>query len=275
MSSEEYRTILEHYSGYYIYRFSTPDDILIVKMSFQDHLILQKIFIENNELVEGDRIVLEQITDFGNRIITFTEKGIEFNRNSPSINAGNYYVTYNPNERNIGVILRFLVNINIPRENNTSSTGFNLETSFFTKNSNEVIDIVANKLFYPSEEALRYTGRFIFYEYEVINIINMGIPFTVEEIRNDEIVVETDRQYLVGKHISTYHTNWCGRASSRNGQVSLGGIYIDGHNFSNTIIYYYVDYNTIIYENTWVGIVNDEEKRINYKIIFKRENISE
>ena len=62
-------------------------------------------------------------------------------------------------------------------------------------------------------------------------------------------------------------------ASSRNGQVFLGGVNIDGLNYANTISYYFVDYNTIIYENTWVGIVNDEKREINYKIIFKRVNI--
>ena len=273
-SSDEYRAILEDYLGYYIDRHSTPDNIRIVKLSFQDHLIVQKIFIENNEIVEGDRIVLEQIINYGwGGIIIFVENGVEYvcHSHNPNIN----FVTYNPSEENTGAILRYILNINYPSEKIGSINWLNKETSFFTKNDNEVIDIIYNRLFFPSDWLTKYTGSFVFYEYEIVDIRNMEIPFSVEEIRNDKIIVETDRQYLVSRHISTYHANWCIMTSIRNDQVTLGGVNMDGDNWFHSIRIYFIDHNTIIYDDIRGRLIDNIEERINYKVVFRREGISE
>jgi hypothetical protein len=274
---EEYKTIFENYYGYYIYKYNEAEK-LIIKFSFQEHLILQRVFIENGRLVEGDKIVLEQITDYYDGIKIFTEKGIEFNHDSLSNNSGYHYVVYNPNEKHTVIIFRFKVFIHFSMENYSNLTILELESSFFTKNSDEVIDIFNNFWASPTDEQRRYTGDFIFHEYEIINIKNMVIPFSDEEIKNDQIIVAPARQWIVGRHIPKYHINMYGYlilTTDKNGQVYLGEGNLGGSNWSTSIRYYYIDYDTLIYEHRHSEIDNDVERCIEYKIIFKRKNISD
>jgi hypothetical protein len=273
---EQYRIVFENYLGYYIYGYSNYDNIIILKLSFQDHLILQRIFIENNKLIEGNKIHLKQVINYGSGIKIFIEDGVEFDHYSYWANVKKPFVVYNPNKSHIGIIFRFIVYIHYGIEPYGSITILDFENSFFTKNSSEIINIVTNRLFSPSDEQRKYIGIFEFSNYEIVNIENIEIPFSESEIKNDQIVVEADRQYLFGKHISTYHTNWCGMVSiNGNGQASLGGVYLDGLNWFSDIKYYYVDFDTIIYEYIRGEMDNDEEKYIKYKIVFKRKNISE
>jgi hypothetical protein len=280
---EKYGTILKNYSGYYIARTDT-NNIYIVKLTFQVTFILQRIFFENNELTEGDKIVLDKMTNFGNVYYVFTEKGVECidrKTNTISISDKNY-ILYNPNRHSRSPNGDIIFNINyIIADKYVRWLPFNSSNSYFAESPDEVIDIVNNKLFSPTDEQRRLTGKFIFSEYEIIKIENMEIPFTDEEIKNDEIIVETNRQFIFGRHISAYHDNWClagvlGRWD--NGRYKFGGVHIDGIGYANEIFYYFVDYDTIIYEHHLIELINSDEKKyknIKYKIIFKREIISE
>jgi len=278
---EKYGTILKNYSGYYIARTDT-NNIFIVKLTFQTTFILQRIFFENNSLIEGDKIIFNKITNFGNEYYVFTEKGVEFidrKNNIISLSDKNY-ILYNPNSNSSSPDGDIIFNINYMIEDkHVHRLPFNFDNSYFVESTDEVIDIVNNKLFSPTDGQKRLTGKFKFSEYEIIKINNMEIPFTDEVIRNDEIIVETDRQFIIGRHISTYHKNWClagvlGRWY--NGRYNFGGVHIDGIGYANEILYYFVDYDTIIYEHHLFEAINENEERyIKYKIIFKRENISE
>jgi hypothetical protein len=284
ISSNELVPILRNYLGYYIYK-TNNDKIWIFRLTFQNRFILQRIFFENNELIEGDKIFFEKMTNFGNEFFVFTEKNVNFlDKETSTVHWTDInYILYNPNKHS-SVIYENIFNINycIIDGNYNYKFLINFETSYFAENSDEVIDIVNNKLFSPTDEQRRLTGKFIFSEYEIIKIENMEIPFSDEEIKNDEIIVETNKQLLFGRHISTYHENRCDgigrRGSWHNGQYNLGGIHIDGIGYANEIFYYFVDYDTIIYEHRLRELINNDEKKykyIRYKIIFKREIISE
>jgi len=278
---EKYGTILKNYSGYYIARTDT-NNIYIVKLTFQVTFILQRIFFENNKLTEGDKIIFDKITNFGNVYYVFTEKGVECidrKTNTISISDKNY-ILYNPNRHSRSPNGDIIFNINYMIEDKyVHRLPFNSDNSYFVESTDEVIDIVNNKLFSPTDEQKKLTGNFKFSEYEIIKISNMEIPFTYEVIKNDEIIVETNRQFIFGRHISTYHENWCSAGVLGrwyNGRYDFGGVHIDGIGYANEIFYYFVDYDTIIYEHHLTEAINENEKRfIQYKIIFKREKISE
>jgi hypothetical protein len=103
--------------------------------------------------------------------------------------------------------------------------------------------------------------------------MNMEIPFTDNEIINDVIIVDMNiNNWLIGSHISTIHRNRLHTFYMKYGQSLISGINADGDGFFYNYKYNFMDYNTIIFEWEWGGVINnDEDGYIKYRIIFKRE----
>jgi hypothetical protein len=137
---------------------------------------------------------------------------------------------------------------------------------------------------YSLEALKEFTGRFLFYECEIINISNMENPINI--IINDEIIIDIgewstyEYPFLFYMHISANRTPkrmpFTSTVIMRDGRLNIGSMYVDAHNYGYHFAYYYTDKDTIIYEWQWSGENdNNEHAFIEYRIIFKRENASE
>ena len=253
------------YFGYYIYTLGFRD-VLIVKLSLQEkrgYYLLERFSIENNELIEEEKTIL-------NRQINYRRSGnpyrMVFIEKNKEIHYTNNFVVFDINE-DINNILR--INYYINNHNHILS----FETSYFTKDSGEIIDIIKSNY---SEDT--YIGKFVLDEYEIINIQNMENPINEkEEILVD--VYERRNDLLCLTHAPT-HTSLTGEVKvpflpiKENDIHRISKRWADGDNWGYSYRYYFLNKDTIIFEYEWGGLNDDNEfARIEYRIKFTREKI--
>lgn len=268
---EEYRNIIENYLGYYLIS-DRPNDVMILKLSLRGHLIIHEININNNELLEVNRIVLDRALKNKNNEMMFLNNKSEYDFGNPIRYFQPPYVYYNPNNRSYPFPENFAIGYKSEIKN--KSYRLVLDNAVFTPNSHDVINLI--NLYFSSEAQRRYAGKFNFSKYEIIGIRNMEVPFTDDEIQNDVIVIDmNNNDWLLGKHISTYHKNRLHDFFKRYGQDLISGLNADGEGFFYNYSYRFIDLDTIIFEWEGSGVINnDKNGYIHYKIYFNRENIS-
>lgn len=257
---KEYGHIFKKFSGYYI-DSRTHKDLIIVKVSFTGYLILQEVNIVNNELIEGEQIILDAKRAFYRKDIVFYESKNEFDPRYRQPKPDNFYAVY--------FALEDRLQIRYKPENSKFSYSMTFDDCIFTKNADDVIGLADRD--YINNIQKKYTGRFVLSDYEIIKIENKKNP--IEEYKNnyDEINVSlVDDGYL---YIDNYKYNSGGTPVYifMNKGKYICGITACGDNFSLTYGLYFKDSDTIIYENTEFGInENGESEFIEFRITYKK-----
>jgi hypothetical protein len=255
---DEIKDVFEKHLGYYFYP-ENPDNIIIIKLSLQDYLILQEVSIKNNVLAEGEKIILDKI---------YKEPREENKYIFNSINSKYDFSLYN-SSNNESVRITYYIDkdkyIYLDTDDN------------FVKNPDDVAKVLnsINALF-SSQEI--YIGTFVFDKYEIIRMKNNRYSIEDEEIINkiinEKIVVKKDEDgYLSAVLITSDDTRELGQFLIEKDSKSISNHSIDGTLVSGSKHYYYEDTHTIIYhyhEHLTAG--EDYEEEIDYKIIYKRKN---
>jgi len=250
---EEFRHIFDEYLGYYFWA-ENPNEVYIVRLSMDGHLILQNMIIQNNELVEaGRKITLDRI---GNRT-----RGLEFDENNtgvwraPRVNIEDWGHGWNP-----------------PIINFHSNRYINAAYSFFTGDTDKVVHLF-NSIF-SRDGQKRYTGVFTFYDYEIIEIQHLENPFTPEKFYEKIIVEMDDNGFLLLTHFAVHDTFFYPQFFINNKRKRIFATASEGAVNWNL---YYRDENHIILEWARLDAYYDVTTRriLRYKIIFRRENVLE
>jgi len=251
---DEITDIFEKHLGYYFY-LEKPDNIIIVKLSLQDYLILQEVSISNNVLVEGEKIILDKL---------YKEPREDNKYIFNSISSKYDFSLYN-SSNNESVRITYYIDKNNYIYLDTDDN--------FVKNPDDVTKVLnsINALFYSQEI---YIGTFIFDKYEIIRMKNNRKSIEDEEIINEKIVVEKDKNgYLFAVLITPDDTLELGQFLIEKDSKSISNHSIDGTLVSGSKHYYYEDTHTIIYHyHEHLTADEDYEEEIDYKIIYKRKN---
>jgi hypothetical protein len=133
---EEYKKIFQNYLGFYIY-VDKLSNVFIIKLSLNKHLILQRYYIENNELLEGEIIILDKIfVNYETIFFYQNSRGLSNNECELFYYTHIYFVPVNDRIR------KQLLFIYYETEKNNSYIFFNMDDTQFTKNIDDVINIV-------------------------------------------------------------------------------------------------------------------------------------
>ena len=182
---EIYRKYVENYLGYYFWADS-PNNLLIVRISMQGFFILQEIAISDNELVEGDKIILEQrLYQSWQRTSEFTIKHSRAGRRGPSVLFLHSPVGFRP---------FFTINFPSQLENASYRRSMNPYWSVFVNYSGDVINTYHS--FFSQEAQKRFTGRFVFKKYEILQT-NLENSIDKENIIKEIIIEMTESGWLI------------------------------------------------------------------------------
>jgi hypothetical protein len=138
---EKYNTIFQNYLGFYIY-VNNLNDVIILKLSLNGYLELQRYYIENNELLEGDIIVLDKLFKEGNGRVSFFQNDRGLSNNDCEL----FYYThilFVP----INNMTKNKIFIYYETEINNSYIFMDVDNSLFTKNIDDVINLINSNIF--------------------------------------------------------------------------------------------------------------------------------
>jgi hypothetical protein len=234
--SEKIKIFFERFCGYYI-NVVDFGIVKIAKLSIGGHLdrylILQTVSLTDIGFVEGEKFILDDINvDDVFNYISF----------QPDNNRYRFYLTYYPKDdtRNELYNDRILINNRYDKWDS-----FN---NFFTKNIGEIGAIV--KSIFSIETQRKYTGKFIFQEYEYLKMHNVEDTDFKEKIEQKIITVDIDENgYLLFTGIPSYENFFIGDYEKR-----IGGYVGDGTITATTRSCYFLNEYTIIDEyEYWLG----------------------
>jgi len=267
---EKHRNDIEEYCGYYFSVYKDYhleiDELIIIKISLDDHLYLQDFIFENDELIEVNRIdyFIGNIDGFYGRLnfvdINNPKHGDDYIRYSylkPYWNNARLYISY---EKSSWTSYK-----------NPKSVifSFKLENSVFTKDSKDVKNTIDR--YFSSKAKEKYTGKYVFQHHE---FENDGEFYEDKHTRIKEInVILLENGYLE----ATYDED--NERQSDKFYIYDHKIYIYGYNRMDYADKYYAKYiyyedeNTIIlesyiYEDPFNVEETTEDKE---KWIFKKE----
>ena len=246
-TEQEFGKILEPYIGYYFLAWSPPNlnNTAIVKLSLQDDLYMQRITIENNELIEGEKILLNDIDDD----LLDDYPSLKFKNDT-----GRYTVYIDQFDTQYEDI-----DINF---NYRNSYRLSLDP-LFTKNINEVLELY--KLYFTEEAQKRYSGNFIFSEYEIIQNTT-GNPFDEDVYINKEIFIGYEDGAL-------FFNNSYYSFIVHNAEKVIFSNPGDGTLTSSTQVFRFQDENTIIENSSYDSWTDDDSgwsETLKYRVIYKR-----
>ena len=274
---QEFKNDFEDYVGYYI-RAHDPNDIHIVKLSLDGHLILQPMVIVENELVEdGKKIVL-------NRHYIVEPERIRFGTAWHSKNNTSVILYKNWGEAEIEYHAQTGESFRLDYSSRSTFA------DSFTRDASDILKLYNSVLSLHVRE--KHTGTFAFHDYEVIDIYNRENP--LPELMNEKIIVELNEEgFLIANHRPNAENKFWGTMQFRVQDNSQRISFIAGcglYGFNSRETYQFINENTILYEffrvsfpsgyspdYPWLAPDYYERlyNRLHYRIVFKREGVVE
>jgi hypothetical protein len=275
--SERIRILFERFCGYYInvVDFGT---VKIAKLSLDEHLILQTVSLTEDGFVEGVRFILDEI-DWDN--ISFHQSNDASNEYFDFYNYYRIYLSYYPKYEIVGnrTTHNDHIIINIGRDEWDSSN------NFYTNNFDELGAIVGSIL--QTQE--KYTGKFIFQEYEYYESYNRNddssFKWQLEQIKEEteQKIIEVNRDekgYLFVSGIrneSSLTDNTIRNILITDNGRKIYGQSGDGSFKSMSLLFYFLNEDTIISEySSFTGSEEGRYTSLDYKAKYiKTEEIYE
>ncbi len=265
---------LEPFCGYYIHvnhdyvnRSSMLpisnilEDVEIVKLSFDGHLIFEEISLVNGgtnsaELVSNEKYDLTEITQNSSYFLFETQKGF----------LSDPYISYYPDDSDSAYI-------RISRKR--SKQPIVSDTDILVKNPEDVLPAIQSA--FSANAQSKYTGRYVFNGYEIIRMQNADNPINDEEIAKKVINVTLHEDgYLYAEHITVNETfSLQDRFYITDKQTYITGSVGDGTMMSFDSSYEYENENTIVYNHSYARWSDDPEAEgeyLRYKIVYKKES---
>ena len=267
---EEFGHYFKNYLGYYFWA-ENPNEIYIIRLSMEGHLILQGMIIRNDELMEsGRRKVLDHIVDFGRSGLIF----VESNDTRNLIHRSDVFLDiYRDGRRDFSITFRTpdptFGHLSVNRR-------MSIESSFFTPNTDNVVPLFFSR--FSRDAQRRYTGTFAFCGYEITHIHNMDNPINERDIENTKFIVEMDEEgFLFATIVSADESSILrDRFFIADKSKIISSSVGDGGFMSFYAKEFYADEDTIIQERSFSQGTDDDSgwwRGYSYRIIFRRETI--